>query len=350
MVTNAVSHGLDLVCSVLTQPGDAIMVEVPTYFLALGIFRSRGLEVVPAPTDEYGLKVDSIEALLDARPPGSAPVRMLYTIPGGHNPTGVTLPSERRAALVDIARSRGFLVLADEVYHLLSWHPPGTRPPRMACFDPSCTSRMAEPKASHDPDYDPSYLGDLNVPASSSLTEAVVVSVSSFTKILSPGLRIGWIEAAPAVIERLGTCGYLASGGCVAPFVTDVILRPALLNGSVDAALQELVTEYSSRARRLADALTAAGLPPLVRANAGYFLWVPLGVPAEDVLQAGKEHFGVSFLPGARCDPCSATFSGAGGPPEHCARVCFAWLPSEDLEEGARRLGLAVQAVRMTAG
>mmetsp|Transcript_14903 Transcript_14903/g.52293 ORF Transcript_14903/g.52293 Transcript_14903/m.52293 type:complete len:429 (-) Transcript_14903:128-1414(-) len=146
LLTNGVSHGLELALSVFARPGDAVLVEAPSYFLAVGIFEAHGLEVVPVPTDAQGLSVDDVEGVLDARRPGSRPVRFLYTVPAGHNPTGSSLPAERRRRLVDVARRRGLLILADEVYHMLDWHHPrGERPPRMVCFDeayvgipPSC--------------------------------------------------------------------------------------------------------------------------------------------------------------------------------------------------------------------
>jgi len=144
LVTNGVSHGLELICSVLSKPGDAVLVEAPSYFLAVGIFESHGLEVVSVPTNDRGLDVEAVEQILDSRPPESSPVRFLYTVPANHNPTGRTLSGARRHCLVDVARRRGFFVLADEVYHLLDWHQPGKRPHRMVCFDPAYSTHKKQ--------------------------------------------------------------------------------------------------------------------------------------------------------------------------------------------------------------
>lgn len=325
MLTNGVSHGLDLACGVLSQPGEAVLIEAPSYYLAVGIFRSRGLEVVPVPTDGDGLVVEAVEAVLDARPPGSAPVRFLYTVPTNHNPTGTTLPAARRRALVELARRRNFLILADEVYHLLDWHPAGERPARMACFD-SAFAQAGRP----------------TVDTQAVPLAPVVVSVSSFTKILAPGLRVGWIEAAPSLVSQLAGTGYLVSGGCVTTFATDAVLTHVLRTRSGDTALARLVAEYKERSARMASALEAAGLPALVQPRGGYFAWVPLNVDASAVLEVAQGRYGVSFMDGSRCD------SSGDGRLAQAARLCFAFLPAAELEEAIRRLGKAVEEVRQT--
>uniref|UniRef100_A0A7S4SW16 Aminotransferase class I/classII large domain-containing protein n=1 Tax=Alexandrium monilatum TaxID=311494 RepID=A0A7S4SW16_9DINO len=347
LLTNGVSHGLELVCSVFSQPGEAVLVEAPSYWLALGIFQSRGLEVVPVPTDAEGLLVGAAEDILNRRPEGSPRARFLYTVPTSHNPTGSSLPAERRRALVDMARRWGLLVLADEVYHLLDWHAPQKRPPRMVFFDEAYSTNPVQPIDGAEND-DPAY-GDaaaspgqfLSHPDSGDVEslEPAVISVSSFTKILAPGLRVGWIEAAPVIIESLSSTGYLRSGGCVATFAADAILGHVLKSRDADAVLASLVAEYRSRAKRLVAALEDVGLPPLVQPQGGYFLWVPMGVDSREVLEIAKAKHAVTFMPGTSYDaPGSSELA-------QCARLCFARLSSEELEEGVRRLAKAVSEV-----
>ena len=115
-VTSGASQALDLICTLFTRPGDTIFVEEPSYFLALRIFADHHLNVVSIPIDEHGMKVDALaEALTSERP------RFVYTIPTFQNPTGVTLTQTRRDQLVALSREYDFLIVADEVYHLLDY-------------------------------------------------------------------------------------------------------------------------------------------------------------------------------------------------------------------------------------
>ena len=116
MVTGGASQALDLICTHCARPGDTVFVEEPTYFLALRIFADRHLQVVGVPTDESGLRLDALEALLAEHQPA-----FLYTVPTFQNPSGFTLPAERRRQLLRLAEAHDFVVVADEVYHLLNY-------------------------------------------------------------------------------------------------------------------------------------------------------------------------------------------------------------------------------------
>ena len=115
-ITAGVSSALDLLCTCYTQAGDTIFVEEPTYFLALKIFADHRLNIVSIPTDENGLIIEALEEKLKKYRP-----KFLYTIPIHHNPSGATLTEARRWELIEIARQHNFLILADEVYQLLSY-------------------------------------------------------------------------------------------------------------------------------------------------------------------------------------------------------------------------------------
>jgi len=174
---------------------------------------------------------------------------------------------------------------------------------------------------------------------SDSCRKPVVISMSSFAKIMAPGLRVGWIEAAPALIKKLAATGFIVSGGCVTTFASDAILAHTLRSRSADEALARLVAEYKGRAARLVSSLESHGLPPLVKPCGGYFLWVPLGVSATAVLEVAKECHGVTFMIGTRCDASASSDS------LQCARLCFAWLSGDKLEEAVSRLAKAVAEV-----
>ena len=153
-VTAGASSALDLICTLYTCPGDTIFVEEPSYFLALRIFADHGLRAVPIPMDDDGLRIDVLEEELTRQRP-----KLVYTIPTFQNPSGRTLSQARREKLVEIAQRDNFLVVADEVYHFLGY-----------------TQAPPQPFAAFAKDVEQ------------------VISVNSFSKILAPGLRLGWMQ------------------------------------------------------------------------------------------------------------------------------------------------------------
>lgn len=176
-LTAGASQAIDLATTLFARPGDTVIVEEPTYYLIEQIFVDHGLNVVGVPTDSNGLDTDALADLLAV---GDIPQpRLLYTIPTYQNPNGSVLTLPRRQRLIELARRYGFIVLADEVYQLLHYGPPP--PPPMAMLDDS--------------------------------PGGCVISLGSFSKILSPGLRLGWVHAAPDVIRRFVNSGVAASGG-----------------------------------------------------------------------------------------------------------------------------------------
>ncbi|MGD8406494.1 MAG: PLP-dependent aminotransferase family protein, partial [Anaerolineales bacterium] len=181
-VTNGISNALDMICTHFTRPGDTIFVEEPTYFLALRIFEDHDLRMVPIPTDENGLIVAALEEKLTEFQP-----KFLYTIPTFQNPGGFTLPQDRRDKLVQLSQERDFLITADEVYHFLNY-----------------SSQKIKPFATYT---------DIET----------VISLSSFSKILAPGLRLGWMQAHQNIIKRLTSSGLLDSGGGLNPFTAAIV-------------------------------------------------------------------------------------------------------------------------------
>jgi 2-aminoadipate transaminase len=293
-ITSGASMGLDLICTLFSKPGDAVFVEEPSYFLALRIFADHGLRPVPIPVDQDGLDLDRLEEALEHDRPA-----FLYTIPTFQNPGGVTLSAERRARLAALSREKNFLVAADEVYHCL--HFTGAPPRPLAAY----------------------------------IDEGNIFSVGSFSKILAPGLRLGWIQAPPERVQQLAGSGLLDSGGGLNPF-TSAIVRGVLEVGDLDANLAELRAVYGIRLARMEGALRRS-LPgaDFTTPQGGYFFWVrlPGGVDAEALLPQA-EALGVSYRPGVR-------FSSQGGLND-CIRLCFAFYEAGDLERGLERLGQAL--------
>lgn len=369
--TNGVSHGLDLCCAALTSPGDAVWMEVPTYFLAHQIFVDHRLVVRGVPTDEYGLDVDALAAALTDGSRG-APPRLLYIVPSHGNPTGAVLPLARRKQLLRLARAHNFIVVCDDVYHLLDWTADGTPPPRLLHLDADFQRRVAAAAAPAKDDgggdggegngrpqsegpaapqqeqrgadaadevEDDAYTNFAPRGGAEADVASLgcVVSIGSFTKILSPALRLGWLEASPALLAKVAARGYLVSGGAVAPFAAEVV-GELLTTRTIHTVLAQLNADYAASASRLCAALTAHGFEITTQPYGGFFVWVrlPDGLTAQAVLPLAEKH-GVVFLPGPVCAP--------HGPPDACARhmrLCFACESVELFDEGVRRLAAAV--------
>jgi DNA-binding transcriptional MocR family regulator len=294
-ITAGATSGLDLVCARLTNPGDTVFVEEPTYFLALRLFDDRRLNVVGLPTDENGLVVEALEEkLAEIRP------AFLYTVPTFHNPSGVTLTASRREHLVRLSEQHGFYVVADEVYHLLAYT--ADPPPPMVSYDASGT----------------------------------VISLGSFSKILAPGLRLGWIQTTPDLIRRMTRSGLLLSGGGMNPF-TSAIVQSAVELGLQREHLDRLIGIYRQRAFDLEAALneTLSTSTTFIAPGGGFFFWLrlPEDLDAAAVRDTAKRS-GVNFQPGVN-------FS-ANGKLRNYMRLCFVYYDSDLLREGARRLAAVI--------
>ena len=190
--TNGASHGLELCAAALTAPGDEVVMEAPTYFLAAQVFRDHGLSIRAAPVDAGGLDVDALERALRA---GTSRPKALYVVPRHGNPSGASLDKDRRAKLAALAREFGFYVFADDVYHLLDWSSAPLR--RLLEYDAAYASGES---AGGGDSSDPAAAAGGDTAALAIPDDARVVSISSFSKVLAPGLRLGWIEAAPSIV------------------------------------------------------------------------------------------------------------------------------------------------------
>jgi len=303
MVSGAISLSLSLVVDVFARRHGVIVCEDPTYFLARGIFASSGVDVVGIPSDDHGLDVDALEQRLQH----GLRIDLVYCIPTFHNPTGITLSHERRSKLVALARTHDFVIVADEPYNLLYYD--GNRenaPPPMAQWDPP---------------------GDR------------VLCISSFTKILAPGLRLGWIHAGETLLERVLGHGVLRSGGALNPVMAFVV-HEMITDGSLGSFLTRLRDELSRRCDALTTAI-AQYLPEveLRPPRGGYFAWprLPPGATATALDAAGKAHR-VRFCAGPRC----AVARNA----DDRIRLSFSFYSEEELAEGVRRLAAALAEIR----
>jgi len=294
-VTNGISKALDLICTLFTQAGNVIFVEEPTYFLALKIFADHRLQVIPIETDENGLIIESLQEKLKAHKP-----RFLYTIPIHQNPSGRTLTQERRTRLIELSQQFDFMILADEVYQLLSYN---GQPP---------TSFGAYTDVEN------------------------VISLGSFSKVLAPGLRLGWLQAHPNKINRLVTCGLLDSGGGLNPF-TSAIVQGVVESGDLEKHINSLIEVYRARLNFM-DLSLRKHLPQVTYSTpqGGYFFWVrlPDDMNASE-LRRKAEDFKVDIRQGA-------LFSSRNGLKNYM-RLCFVFYEQDKIEEGILRLKECLQ-------
>ncbi len=283
VTTNGASQALHLIAHIFSQPGDTVLVEEPTYFLAHQILSDRGLRLV-------GVPVGDMEALRQAarehRP------AFFYTIPVFQNPTGRTLTVEEREQLIAIAEQEDFLVVADEVYQLLGYtqEPP---PP---------------------------------------LRSERVLSIGSFSKILAPGLRLGWIECDSKHQQKILDYGLLRSGGGLNPLVCRWV-HQFIANGSQEAYLKKLHQTYRDRIEVMDQALqeSLGDRVTYSKPHGGYFFWIrlPSGVTALDLADRAQQ-LKVGFRSGER-------FSSHGNFGDYL-RLSFAHYGEEAIREGVARL------------
>ena len=292
-VTNGISNALDLICTLFTKAGDTIFVEEPTYFLALRIFEDHHLKVISIDTDESGLVIESLEEkLAEFRP------KFLYLIPTFQNPTGTTMPQEQRERLVQLAKEYDFIIVADEVYHPLNYTSYAPTPPKSFA----------------------AYIDAENV-----------ISLGSFSKILAPGLRIGWLQAHSEKIERFKTCGLLDSSGGLNPF-TSAIIRGVIESGGLDNNIKKLINIYRSRLHVMNSALQEQ-LPDIeyIVPHGGYFFWLRLPEKTDaKELRKSAQIFKVDFRPGT-------LFSSRDGL-KNQIRLCFVHYEEGEIREGILRL------------
>lgn len=293
MITAGASQALSLICTLFTRPGDTVFVEEPSYFLALRMMQEDfGLKAVPIPTDEQGLRIDALEEALTHHRPA-----FVYTIPAFQNPTGHTLSADRRKRLPALARQHDFRIVADEVYQMLHYR--ATPPPPLAVLPGN----------------------------------ERVLSIGSFSKILAPGLRLGWIQARPEVVQRFVTCGLVDSGGGLNHFTSNLV-RVALEEGWQRDYLETLRSIYRRRIEAMDAALHehVGEVARWQKPDGGYFFWLEMAAKTDtSALLPAAQKAQVGFLPGVRC----SSIGGLG----HCLRLSFAHFDEKAIGEGIARLG-----------
>ena len=299
--TNGNSQALEMLCTVLTKPGDVVIVEEPTYFLAFQMFRDHGLEIRGVPIDDDGLVVEALIAEVASVRRSGSRVAFVYTIPAFQNPTGVTMSAQRRQELVAAAAAADLLIVADEVYHMLRFAP-GPMPPAMSAY----------------------------------IDDGPVLSIGTFSKILAPGMRLGWVHGSVATLTRLADSGLILSGGGLNP-VTSTLATAMMRMGWQHEYLEWLRATFARRSSTMVAALREH-MPAWVEYDVpegGYFVWLrlPPNVDGAALRALGKQH-GVDVRHGSQ-------FSATGALGNHL-RLSYAFYDDDDIAEGVARLGRAI--------
>ncbi len=299
LVTTGGQQVIDLVCKVLVDPGDVVLAEAPTYPGAVPAFAAYEADVVQVAMDADGLRIDLVEEALDRLAAEGRPPKFIYTIPNFQNPTGVTMSLPRRRRLVDLARERELLVLEDNPYGLLRFE--GTPLPTLRSLDG----------------------GDF------------VISLGTFSKILSPGLRLGWAVAPRPVLAKMNV-GKAASD-LNSSSLTQLFVATFFRDGDWRGYLARQCEVYRARRDVMLGAL-AEHLPSAAswtRPEGGLFVWVTLpdGLDTTDLLAKALGR-NVAFVPGR-----AAYLDGRGG---SSLRLNFSGVGEEEIREGVRRIGRVV--------
>jgi 2-aminoadipate transaminase len=296
-ITSGGMQGIDLCCKLFVDPGDLVVVESPTYTNGSATVLSYGGVVLEVPVDDDGMVVEALPDLV-ARA-GRTP-KMIYTIPTFQNPSGTTMSLPRRHALLELARRWGSLVLDDDPYGLLRFE--GEELPSLR--------ELGE--------------GDPGV-----------FSVRTFSKVLAPGLRVGWVDAAPELGQLLinakqamDTCTNLPAQRLVARFLSD---------GHLQEHVGRLRVEYHQRKLAMQAALTEhlGDVVTWTDPDGGFFLWVtlPEDVDSQALFEVALAE-GVAFIPGPAFSP-TGRFRNA-------LRLCFASTAPERTRVGVERLRRAL--------
>jgi 2-aminoadipate transaminase len=306
LITTGSQQALDLIGKLLINPGDRILTEEPTYLGALQAFTSYQAEYVTVPIDDDGLQIDRLEEALRVGP------KFLYILPNFQNPSGVTLSLERRRRLVELANTYGTPIVEDDPYGQLRYE-----------------GEHLPPLVKLDAEFHRSGKGENGFTGN-------VLYLSTLSKTLAPGLRVGWIVAPQEEISRLVQ---MKQGADLhTSTFTQVLAYETARGGFLDRHVRDIRKVYGERRGAMLEALERH-FPPQVhwtRPQGGLFLWVrlPRGFDAAQLLEQALQEK-VAFVPGT-------SFFPAGGGDE-TLRLNFSYCTPKVIEEGIRRLGLVVK-------
>jgi 2-aminoadipate transaminase len=299
IVTTGGQQVIDLVTKTLIDPGDVVIAEGPTYPGAVPVFSAYQADVVQVDMDADGMRVDLLEETLDRLEREGRRPKFIYTVPSFQNPAGVTMSQPRRRRLVEVAHERELLVLEDNPYGLLRYE--GDPPPPLLSLDGG----------------------------------VYVMYLGTFSKILSPGIRLGWVVAPPPVLEKINL-GKQAADLCTST-LSQLMVQAYFEESRWRDYVESLTEVYRARRDTMLDAL-ADHFPrqaEWTRPAGGLFIWVTLPdfIDTTDLLARALRD-NVAFVPGE-----AAFLDGRG---RNAMRLNFSGSDEDAIREGIRRIGEVV--------
>lgn len=302
MITAGAIAACDLVCRAVTEPGDLVAFENPTFFFMTRVFGASRVRNAGVPMTEQGIDLNALEALAKRE---QGRLKLVYLITSFHNPTGMNTSAATRAGLVDLARRYGFKILEDVTYQWLYFDSPP--PPLCRTFDPA---------------------GE------------VVFSAGSFSKVLMPSLRQGWLWSGAENMTHVARF----KGDAAASLLTTRVVADFIRRGWINDQYEFARLHYGGRCAVLCEALREH-LPPEVQWQApmgGYFVWLtlPKGMNADDVRVDANKH-GCDFMPGR--------LAYVEAPDARTMRLCFTLMNEDKLRQGARLIGESIRAAGVRA-
>lgn len=286
-LTAGSAQGIDNIAAAFIAPGDVVVAGAPTYPGAIRTFRARGGVVIDVPQDDDGMNMSALERVLETRRMSGHQAKLIYITANYDNPTGSTLPLERRQALVRIAQEHGVLILEDDAYTGIDLDGP----------PPASLFSIAKGRG--------------------------IMRCGTFSKTIATGLRVGWVVAQPEIVRRLAFARFDNGGS---PFLHRTILK-YLESGAYDPHVKMLQDMYRER-RDVSAAMLVDLAEPYVtfrKSAGGFFHWLHLapGLTAQAVTEAAARH-GVAVTPG------TGYYANGGG--EDRVRLVFSLLPPEELK------------------
>ena len=303
IITSGSQQGLDMVARVMIDPGDPVIVELPTYSGAIAAFHNLEAALVGVPQDAEGIEIKSLDrAAADLKKQGR-PAKFFYVTPNFQNPAGLLMSARRRQELLDVARRHDLVILEDDPYGSIY-------------FEDTTTFADTRPIKADDTDNRVIYLG-------------------SFSKILVPGLRVAWMVAPNAIAQKVELCKQAAD---ISSGVFDQrIVHGALAGGVIDRIAPGLRAHYQAKRTVMEQALNThlAGRVKWISPRGGFFLWIEMpGIDDRKLFERALEEK-VSFVLG------SAFFVNGEG--HEFARLAFSGITHDQIEQGISRLAGAIR-------
>ena len=301
VLTNGAAGAIDLACSALLDPGDVVVTEVPAFSGSLRTIRGHGARLVGVTMDAQGMRVDQLDDTLQRLAAAGTPAKLIYVSPTFHNPTGITMPVARRRELLQVAARHGVLILEDTAYNEL-------------------------------------YFGGELCPTLGALAQGhFVITAGTFSKVIAPGLRVGWLQARPELLSLLMPARFDMGNSPL----QHRMLHQFMSSGELAEHVARMRVLYHTKMRTLAGALrdSCGAALQFSEPAGGFFLWLRLAEPLR--AQAVQERAlarGVVF-------PVGRGFFPAEGPrPEgEYLRLAYSRVSVEELRAGAERLAVCLQ-------